>query len=264
LCATRKPNSAYAALADECESLLDDIARQQDRLAALQAAWERVGADAADDDRRAAAVADAAAEIRRMLAVCTSTAERMGRASTSTSATSATSSESGAARAMRANHQTRVLQRIQEAVTRARAAQRRSDVHADLVRRAAADPYAAAQDQDGAWDAGFSARQQAALDESTQDVDARVRDIAKVAASVHELATLFQHLQTLIHSQSALLSSVEGNIDFARQQAEAGVQHLTQAREHQKTASSCTGYCIAVLLLLIAIVTVVAVVRRVQ
>jgi len=285
--------SAYAALARECEQQLDAIALKQERLAALQAAWERAGVDAAEDDRRAAEVADAASELSRMLAACTSAAERIGRASAAPTLNPSPSpnscaapqpapahGETSAARAMRANHQAHIVRRIQAAVVRARAAQRRADDHARLVRRAASnDPYAraftsAAQnaergdktadaDERGEErDAGFSALQDAALLESTLDVDERVRDVARVAAAVGELATLFQHLNTLIHDQSAMLASIDANIAYARQHAEAGVQQLTQARTHQAAASSRTGYCIALLLVLIAVMACVAVVRR--
>jgi len=93
-----------------------------------------------------------------------------------------------------------------------------------------------------------------------QLVNQRDEEITRIAKSVEELAQIFKELAVLVIDQGTILDRIDFNMETAVEHAKEGIVQLQKAEEHQKNALPLR--CIALLVLLIAIMLIVLIVKH--
>ena len=104
-------------------------------------------------------------------------------------------------------------------------------------------------------DNGFSDEQLSLLEEAEQSTDARERQIAQIAKSVHELAQLFHEMSILVTEQGTILDRIDYNVESSLVDIKKGVTDMDEAEEWQKGSRwcLCTGVLLIVVFALIMI-----------
>ncbi|KAF8973264.1 hypothetical protein BDZ97DRAFT_1780397 [Flammula alnicola] len=90
---------------------------------------------------------------------------------------------------------------------------------------------------------------QSLLEDPSQDLRTRDRELSEIAKSIASLAELFKDLSVLVIDQGTLLDSVEYNIEQTAVQMQDAVKELTVATRYQKSTGK--RKCIFLLLLII-------------
>ena len=80
-----------------------------------------------------------------------------------------------------------------------------------------------------------------------KDVNQRDQEIAAIAKSIEELATIFKELSVLVIDQGTILDRIDYNMEIVVDKVEQGVVELEKAVKYQK--SSRPLWCIVVLLI---------------
>ena len=96
-------------------------------------------------------------------------------------------------------------------------------------------------------DTGFNDMQLEMLRNYESDINQRDKEIAAIAKSIGELATIFKELSVLVIDQGTILDRIDYNMEQVNDKVEKGVEELEKAVKYQK--SSRPVWCIVVLLL---------------
>jgi len=94
------------------------------------------------------------------------------------------------------------------------------------------------------------------VDDLTQAVQSRDKEIAKIASSIQELGTIFKELAVLVIDQGTILDRIDYNMETVVEHTKEGISHLEKAEKSQKNARSmkcilCLSMTIFVLLLIL-------------
>jgi syntaxin 16 len=100
---------------------------------------------------------------------------------------------------------------------------------------------------DAPVDTGFNDMQLEMLRNYEKDVNQRDQEIAAIAKSIEELATIFKELSVLVIDQGTILDRIDYNMEIVVDKVEQGVVELEKAVKYQK--SSRPLWCIVVLLI---------------
>ena len=99
-------------------------------------------------------------------------------------------------------------------------------------------------------------QQMAVVDDLTQAVQSRDKEIAQIASSIQELGTIFKELAVLVIDQGTILDRIDYNMETVVEQTKVGISHLERAEKTQKNARPmkcimCLSVTIFVLLLIL-------------
>ena len=95
-------------------------------------------------------------------------------------------------------------------------------------------------------DTGFNDMQLEMLRNYESDINQRDKEIAAIAKSIGELATIFKELSVLVIDQGTILDRIDYNMEQVNDRVEKGVEELEKAVKYQK--SSRPIWCIVILL----------------
>lgn len=97
------------------------------------------------------------------------------------------------------------------------------------------------------------------VDVSNDILAKRDQDINSLVTSIHELATIFKDLQTLVLEQGTILDRIDYNIDNALQNTKAAKDNLVQADKNMK--SNCARNVNLILLVIIFVFALLLVLK---
>lgn len=102
----------------------------------------------------------------------------------------------------------------------------------------------------------FNQSQLAVVDDLTQAVQSRDKEIAQIASSIQELGTIFKELAVLVIDQGTILDRIDYNMETVVEHTKEGITHLEKAEKSQKNARPmkcimCLSVTIFVLLLIL-------------
>ena len=107
---------------------------------------------------------------------------------------------------------------------------------------------------------GFTDEQAVLLDIAEQNIESRDVEIQKLAQSINELATIFKELAVLVIDQGTILDRIDYNMENVVMQTEKGVKELEKAEQYSKSTRPLK--CIAILVALILIFTIILIVKH--
>jgi len=98
--------------------------------------------------------------------------------------------------------------------------------------------------------------QLAVVDDLTQAVQSRDKEIAQIASSIQELGSIFKELAVLVIDQGTILDRIDYNMEAVVEHTKEGISQLEKAEKHQKTARPmkciiCLSTTIFILLLIL-------------
>lgn len=99
--------------------------------------------------------------------------------------------------------------------------------------------------------AGFTMQQLEVVEDTERMAAERDEQIAKIVETIEELSQIFKELAVLVIDQGTILDRIDYNMEQVVQHVGDGVVALEKAKQYQESARP--RYCIAVLLVLIAI-----------
>eukprot|EP00640_Fibrocapsa_japonica_P005698 CAMPEP_0113941088 /NCGR_PEP_ID=MMETSP1339-20121228/7088_1 /TAXON_ID=94617 /ORGANISM="Fibrocapsa japonica" /LENGTH=95 /DNA_ID=CAMNT_0000945135 /DNA_START=1 /DNA_END=288 /DNA_ORIENTATION=+ /assembly_acc=CAM_ASM_000762 len=91
-------------------------------------------------------------------------------------------------------------------------------------------------------------------------VQDRDEEITKIVKSIQELSTIFKELAVLVIDQGTILDRIDFNMEQVVEHTKEGITQLEKAEAYQK--SSHPIKCIAVLLVLIAIMLTILILKH--
>lgn len=94
------------------------------------------------------------------------------------------------------------------------------------------------------------------VDDLTQAVQSRDKEIAQIASSIQELGTIFKELAVLVIDQGTILDRIDYNMETVVESTKEGISHLEKAEKSQKNARPmkcimCLSLTIFILLLIL-------------
>jgi syntaxin 16 len=114
---------------------------------------------------------------------------------------------------------------------------------------------------DNTWlDPGMTNTQLGVLSQRNIEVQRRGREIAKIAETVNEIATIFKELAVLIIDQGTMLDRIDYNIEQTLASTEEAKKEISQASEYQKSFRS--KLCIILLIVMVMVVAVLLIVKK--
>lgn len=104
----------------------------------------------------------------------------------------------------------------------------------------------------------FTTQQLAVVDDLTEAVQSRDKEIAKIAQSIEELGSIFKELAVLVIDQGTILDRIDYNMEAVVEHTKTGLKQLEKAEKHQKSARPmrciiCLSILIFVLLLILVL-----------
>lgn len=109
-------------------------------------------------------------------------------------------------------------------------------------------------------DQELSEAQLAQLEDAKTSVHEREREIARIAQSINDLASIFRELSVLIVEQGSILDRIDYNVERSMEQVKEGHKEIIKAENWQKGTRSL--WCIFFLLLAIIICIIIIVYRK--
>jgi len=103
----------------------------------------------------------------------------------------------------------------------------------------------------------FNSQQLAVVDNLTEAVQSRDKEIAKIAQSIEELGAIFKELAVLVIDQGTILDRIDYNMEAVVEHTKTGIQQLEKAEKHQKSARPMK--CIICLLCTIGVLLIILV-----
>ena len=102
----------------------------------------------------------------------------------------------------------------------------------------------------------LSHAQLSVVDDLTQAVQSRDKEIAQIASSIQELGTIFKELAVLVIDQGTILDRIDYNMETVVESTKEGISHLEKAERSQKNARPmkciiCLSITIFILLLIL-------------
>jgi syntaxin 16 len=82
----------------------------------------------------------------------------------------------------------------------------------------------------------FTTQQLAVVDDLTEAVQSRDKEIVKIAQSIEELGTIFKELAVLVIDQGTILDRIDYNMEAVVEHTKTGIKQLEKAEKHQKNA----------------------------
>ncbi len=94
------------------------------------------------------------------------------------------------------------------------------------------------------------------VDDLTQAVQSRDKEIAQIASSIQELGTIFKELAVLVIDQGTILDRIDYNMETVVESTKEGISQLEKAEKSQKNARPmkcimCLSITIFILLLIL-------------
>lgn len=109
-------------------------------------------------------------------------------------------------------------------------------------------------------DLGFTEAQQARVARMEREADSSHAEIAKIAKSVEDLATIFKDLATLVIDQGTVLDRIDYNMDCVVEKTKKGVRELEVADKYSKKSTRAVK-CIAVLMCIITAMIIILILK---
>jgi syntaxin 16 len=115
-------------------------------------------------------------------------------------------------------------------------------------------------DLDHTGDDFFTMQQMEVVDDLTEAVQSRDKEIAKIAQSIEELGSIFKELAVLVIDQGTILDRIDYNMEAVVEHTKTGIQQLERAEKHQKSARPMK--CIICLLCTIGVLLIILVLKH--
>lgn len=106
----------------------------------------------------------------------------------------------------------------------------------------------------------FSTQQMTIVDDLTEAVQSRDKEIVKIAQSIEELGSIFKELAVLVIDQGTILDRIDYNMEAVVEHTKTGIQQLERAEKHQKSARPMK--CIICLLCTIGVLLVILILKH--
>ena len=106
----------------------------------------------------------------------------------------------------------------------------------------------------------FNTQQLAVVDDLTEAVQSRDKEIQKIAQSIEELGQIFKELAVLVIDQGTILDRIDYNMEAVVEHTKTGIQQLEKAEHHQKSARPMK--CILCLISLIGVLLIILVLKH--
>jgi len=100
----------------------------------------------------------------------------------------------------------------------------------------------------------FTEAQLALLQDNTRVINARDREIAKIAASINELSEIFKELSVLIIDQGTILDRIDYNLEHVATTVAVGRDELSKGEVYQKRSRKLFVILILVILIVVMLV----------
>lgn len=102
----------------------------------------------------------------------------------------------------------------------------------------------------------FTTQQLAVVDDLTEAVQSRDKEIVKIAQSIEELGQIFKELAVLVIDQGTILDRIDYNMEAVVEHTKTGIKQLEKAERSQKSARPlrciiCLSSLIFVLLIIL-------------
>ncbi len=92
-----------------------------------------------------------------------------------------------------------------------------------------------------------------AINELRNNASTREKEIIKIAQSINELAAMFKELSVLIIEQGSVLDRIDYNIEQAQVKVSLGKEEVVLADQYSRASAKRAFFCMAILLVAIAI-----------
>ncbi|KAK3086180.1 hypothetical protein FSP39_014798 [Pinctada imbricata] len=109
------------------------------------------------------------------------------------------------------------------------------------------------------YDKGFSQNQMQLVEENTQYVHHREKEIAQIVRSIQDLNEIFRDLSQMVVDQGTILDRIDYNVENASVQVEKGLQQLQKAEKYQKKNRKMLIIIVLACLIIILIVVLIGV-----
>mmetsp|Transcript_10345 Transcript_10345/g.20370 ORF Transcript_10345/g.20370 Transcript_10345/m.20370 type:complete len:292 (-) Transcript_10345:55-930(-) len=106
---------------------------------------------------------------------------------------------------------------------------------------------------------GFTDEQAVLLELAETNVEERDQEIQKIASSINELAAIFKELAVLVIDQGTVLDRIDYNMENVVMQTDKAVEQLKKAEKYSKSTRPIK--CIAILVVLILIFTIILIIK---
>ncbi|XP_045192764.1 syntaxin-16-like [Mercenaria mercenaria] len=113
-------------------------------------------------------------------------------------------------------------------------------------------------DMYASYDRGFSSEQMQLVENNTEVVNQRDKEIAHIVRSIQDLNEIFKDLSQMVVDQGTILDRIDYNIEHASVQVEKGLQQLQKAEKYQKKNRKMHIILILALLIIILIIILIA------
>ncbi|RKO95828.1 t-SNARE [Caulochytrium protostelioides] len=171
------------------------------------------------------------------------------------------------ARALSKNVQMSLAAKLQDVSTTFRKAQsaylgklRARETRGKDVFSGAAAGMAEISPEDAELDAVFTDAQMRLVQDNEEVVSQREREINAIVKSIHDLAAIFQELQTMVIDQGTVLDRIDYNIENTQVHLESAHSELVKAQSYQNNWPA--KICIGLLIVVCALIFIAVIVKK--
>ncbi|XP_005112545.1 syntaxin-16 [Aplysia californica] len=114
-------------------------------------------------------------------------------------------------------------------------------------------------DSDVMYDKGFTSAQMQLVDDNSEFVQHREKEVACIVRSITDLNEIFKDLASMIVDQGTILDRIDYNIDNAATQTEKGLVQLQKAEKYQKKNRKMMCILILAAVIIVLLIILIAV-----
>ncbi|ELT96875.1 hypothetical protein CAPTEDRAFT_120786, partial [Capitella teleta] len=111
---------------------------------------------------------------------------------------------------------------------------------------------------DEMYDRGFTSQQMLQVEDNSQFVKERDKEIHKIVQSIHDLNEIFKDLASMIVDQGSILDRIDYNIEQTGTRVEEGLKQLQKAEKYQKKNRKMLVIMVLFIIIIIMIILLLA------